>query len=135
MAAHKERFEAFVDDNQGLDRHLNAMRSHGTYGGHLELTAFAQLKVVNVKVVQPGLVYVIEGGNTEHFGPKETIVGEEEGGGPSTSKERRKAKKERMKKKPNTEEDDEEEEMNGTSFPATVYVAYVAFLNCVFLFP
>lgn len=32
----------------------------GTYGGHLELSAFAHLKHKNVKVIQPGLVYVIE---------------------------------------------------------------------------
>lgn len=32
----------------------------GTYGGHLELTAFAHLKKRDVKVIQPGLVYVIE---------------------------------------------------------------------------
>src|SRR3984957_600212 len=31
-----------------------------TYGGHLELSAFAHLTRHNVKVVQPGLVYVIE---------------------------------------------------------------------------
>ena len=32
----------------------------GTYGGHLELSAFAHLTQRNVKVIQPGLVYVIE---------------------------------------------------------------------------
>lgn len=32
----------------------------GTYGGHLELTAFSHLKKRDVKVIQPGLVYVIE---------------------------------------------------------------------------
>lgn len=32
----------------------------GTYGGHLELSAFAHLKRRNVKVIQPGLVYIIE---------------------------------------------------------------------------
>lgn len=31
-----------------------------TYGGHLELSAFAHMTKRNVKVVQPGLVYVIE---------------------------------------------------------------------------
>jgi OTU domain-containing protein 3 len=31
-----------------------------TYGGHLELSAFAHLFQRNVKVIQPGLVYVIE---------------------------------------------------------------------------
>lgn len=34
--------------------------SSGTYGGHLELTAFSHLKKRDVKVIQPGLVYVIE---------------------------------------------------------------------------
>lgn len=36
------------------------MYNIGTYGGHLELTAFAHLKRRDVKVIQPGLVYVIE---------------------------------------------------------------------------
>ena len=31
-----------------------------TYGGHMELSAFAHMTKRNVKVVQPGLVYVIE---------------------------------------------------------------------------
>lgn len=31
-----------------------------TYGGHLELSAFAHFARRNVKVIQPGLVYVIE---------------------------------------------------------------------------
>ena len=40
-------------------------RPHGfafsaTYGGHLELSAFAHMKKCNVKVIQPGLVYLIE---------------------------------------------------------------------------
>lgn len=32
----------------------------GTYGGHLELSAFAHYSRRDVKVIQPGLVYVIE---------------------------------------------------------------------------
>ena len=32
----------------------------GTYGGHLELSAFAHFVRRDVKVIQPGLVYVIE---------------------------------------------------------------------------
>ena len=32
----------------------------GTYGGHLELSAFAHYARRDVKVIQPGLVYVIE---------------------------------------------------------------------------
>jgi OTU domain-containing protein 3 len=43
-----------------------SFRSHGsfsilgTYGGHLELSAFAHYSQRDVKVIQPGLVYVIE---------------------------------------------------------------------------
>lgn len=35
--------------------------SLGTYGGHLELSAFASLKRKEIKIVQPGLVYVVTG--------------------------------------------------------------------------
>ena len=31
-----------------------------TYGGHMELSAFAHLRKRNIKLIQPGLVYVIE---------------------------------------------------------------------------
>jgi hypothetical protein len=36
------------------------MRENATYGGHMELSAFAHMTKRNVKVIQPGLVYVIE---------------------------------------------------------------------------
>jgi len=49
-----------VEDERGLEGHLRAMRETSTYGGHLELSAFAHLSKRNVKVIQPGLVYVIE---------------------------------------------------------------------------
>jgi len=44
---------------------LLVMRPRGfilsaTYGGHLELSAFSHMKKCNVKVIQPGLVYLIE---------------------------------------------------------------------------
>ncbi|KAG5635303.1 hypothetical protein H0H81_011774 [Sphagnurus paluster] len=57
---HRARYEPFVEDERGLETHLRCMREHGTYGGHMELSAFAHLTRRNVKVVQPGLVYVIE---------------------------------------------------------------------------
>lgn len=78
MAAHPDRYSGFVEDDRGLDDHLRCMRmpgtstplilpcvwclcfDQGTYGGHLELSAFAHLMKINVKVIQPGLVYVIE---------------------------------------------------------------------------
>jgi len=60
IALHKARYEPFVEDDRGIEVHLRNMRTRGTYGGHLELSAFAHLKRRNVKVIQPGLVYVIE---------------------------------------------------------------------------
>lgn len=73
---HKTRYEPFVEDERGLQVHLQCMRENGmyppcptfscdslfaaTYGGHLELSAFAHMMQRNIKVVQPGLVYVIE---------------------------------------------------------------------------
>jgi OTU domain-containing protein 3 len=49
-----------VEDERGLDAHLRVMRENATYGGHMELSAFAHMTKRNVKVIQPGLVYVIE---------------------------------------------------------------------------
>ncbi|EJD42920.1 cysteine proteinase [Auricularia subglabra TFB-10046 SS5] len=60
IAFRKDRYAPFVDDERGLDVHLRCMRTPGTYGGHLELSAFAHCKRRNVKVIQPGLVYIIE---------------------------------------------------------------------------
>lgn len=121
MADRKERYEPFVEDDRGLDVHLRNMRVQGmssdpltgsrhsssslclgTYGGHLELSAFAHLKRRNVKVIQPGLVYVIEwagGGDPEELRREE---------------KRRKGKG----KEVDAESDDEDED-------TAVYVAYV----------
>ncbi|KAI0920290.1 hypothetical protein AcV5_010071 [Taiwanofungus camphoratus] len=60
IESHKQRYEPFVDDERGLDVHLQCMRQPATYGGHLELSAFAHMMHRDVKVIQPGLVYVIE---------------------------------------------------------------------------
>ncbi|KAG5732471.1 hypothetical protein E4T56_gene13875, partial [Termitomyces sp. T112] len=60
IARHRERYSPFVEDERGLETHLRCMRENGTYGGHLELSAFAHMERRDVKVVQPGLVYVIE---------------------------------------------------------------------------
>ncbi|KAH7906935.1 hypothetical protein BJ138DRAFT_1117131 [Hygrophoropsis aurantiaca] len=60
IESHSQRYEPFCEDERGLDAHLRCMREHGTYGGHLELSAFAHFARRNVKVIQPGLVYVIE---------------------------------------------------------------------------
>lgn len=79
VEAHRQRYEPFVEDERGFDIHLECMRQQGeltlvgissfvvsyllypaTYGGHMELSAFAHMTRRNVKVIQPGLVYVIE---------------------------------------------------------------------------
>ncbi|KAG6830204.1 hypothetical protein H0H87_008883 [Tephrocybe sp. NHM501043] len=57
---HRERYEPFVEDERGVEVHLACMREMGTYGGHVELSACAHMERRDVKVVQPGLVYVIE---------------------------------------------------------------------------
>ncbi|CCM05945.1 uncharacterized protein FIBRA_08184 [Fibroporia radiculosa] len=60
IESHSQRYEPFVDDERGLSVHLQCMRQPATYGGHLELSAFAHMTRRDVKVIQPGLVYVIE---------------------------------------------------------------------------
>ncbi|KAL4070160.1 hypothetical protein V8B97DRAFT_1871712 [Scleroderma yunnanense] len=57
---HRQRYEPFCEDERGLSVHLQCMRQQGTYGGHLELSAFAHYARRHVKVIQPGLVYIIE---------------------------------------------------------------------------
>ncbi|PWN50197.1 cysteine proteinase [Violaceomyces palustris] len=58
LAASPEKYAGFVDDKP-FDEYVRLMRESGTYGGHLELSAFAQLKQKQIKIVQPGLVYVV----------------------------------------------------------------------------
>ncbi|KZT68644.1 cysteine proteinase [Daedalea quercina L-15889] len=130
IAAHKQRYAPFVDDERGLDVHLQCMRQPATYGGHLELSAFAHMMRRDVKVIQPGLVYVIEwatGGD----------VDEDEDNAASTSsapaaleptgterekrraaRERKRAEKERERLPPLPEPSEEDDP------PGPVYVAY-----------
>jgi OTU domain-containing protein 3 len=49
-----------VRPSSPLCTHFNSHPTLGTYGGHLELSAFAHYARRDVKVIQPGLVYVIE---------------------------------------------------------------------------
>ncbi|KAG0375602.1 hypothetical protein BGX24_008879 [Mortierella sp. AD032] len=57
---HEEHFELFLD-NETVEAHVGKMRRNGTYGGNIELVAFARMKKVDIKVYQPGYIYVIEG--------------------------------------------------------------------------
>ncbi|KAH8987264.1 hypothetical protein EDB92DRAFT_1948619 [Lactarius akahatsu] len=47
IQSHSVRYAPFVDDERGLDVHLSLMRQPATYGGHLELSAFAHMKKCN----------------------------------------------------------------------------------------
>ena len=79
MEAHPKNFEGFVDTERPFDHYLSVMRQRGqsfcwrnylsaisrgdltlfvalgagTYGGHMELTAFARCKGRAVKVIMP----------------------------------------------------------------------------------
>ncbi|KAG0273182.1 hypothetical protein BGZ95_010992 [Linnemannia exigua] len=57
---HEEHFKLFLDD-ETVEAHVGKMRRNGTYGGNIELVAFARMKKVDIKVYQPGYIYVIEG--------------------------------------------------------------------------
>ncbi|KAG0200941.1 hypothetical protein BGX28_006116 [Mortierella sp. GBA30] len=57
---HAEHFKSFLD-NETVEAHVAKMRKNGTYGGNIELVAFARMKRVDIKVYQPGYIFVIEG--------------------------------------------------------------------------
>ncbi|WFD49867.1 ubiquitinyl hydrolase 1 [Malassezia furfur] len=59
LAAHPERYAAFVETEKPFDQYVAAMRTSGTYGGHLELAAFAHRFQKPIRIVQPDLVYVV----------------------------------------------------------------------------
>lgn len=59
LAAHPERYAAFVETEKPFDQYVAAMRTSGTYGGHRELAAFAHRFQKPIRIVQPDLVYVV----------------------------------------------------------------------------
>ncbi|UZJ53040.1 hypothetical protein CBS101457_002360 [Exobasidium rhododendri] len=61
LAERPDKFEAFIDIERPFIEYVRTMRQSGTYGGHLELSAFAQLQQKEIKIVQPGLVYIVSG--------------------------------------------------------------------------
>ena len=153
LEQHKERYAPFVDDDRGLDVHLRCMRqpgvfnwtlpcpgstliflSPGTYGGHLELTAFAHLKKRDVKVIQPGLVYVIEWMSGADLSPTTSEMPKPPPPASEaithSSKDARKVRREKKKElkdqamKNRQEDEDEDAQMTASG---TVYVA------CAFL--
>ncbi|KAI0790173.1 hypothetical protein BC629DRAFT_1512085 [Irpex lacteus] len=125
IEGHKARYEPFVEDERGLAVHLQCMRQQGTYGGHLELSAFAHMTKRNVKVVQPGLVYVIEwdaGGEDEPEEEKAqtqpTVAGEEDDTHTLKRRERKRLEREKASTLPPIPQPSEAYAAN------PVYVAY-----------
>ncbi|TRM58264.1 hypothetical protein BD626DRAFT_438394 [Schizophyllum amplum] len=128
IGAHGDLYAPFVEDERGLDAHLRCMRENGTYGGHLELSAFAHMTGKNVKVIQPALVYVIGAGNDSSSAASSSTSEQQADAGPdepSSGREKRQARRDRMRAEKGTpsklaDEDDEDED----GVPNTVYVAY-----------
>lgn len=54
----EEEYKFFVEDDQSFEHHIQCMSQNTTYGGNMELAAFAKMKEVNIKVYQPGMMYV-----------------------------------------------------------------------------
>ncbi|KAI0370999.1 cysteine proteinase [Pilatotrama ljubarskyi] len=123
IESHKERYAPFVEDERGLEHHLSCMRQQATYGGHLELSAFAHMTKRNVKVIQPGLVYVIEwdaGGDfTDEVSQAESSTPRED----STldSREKRRQRRERLR---SASEKSTSDDVEVSTTQGTVYVAY-----------
>ncbi|KAI0742492.1 hypothetical protein C8Q80DRAFT_1109563 [Daedaleopsis nitida] len=115
---HTERYAPFVEDERGLDHHLSCMRQQATYGGHLELSAFAHMTKRNVKVIQPGLVYVIEWNAGGDFSDSSEAQDHDSD---VDDREKRRARRERRRSEAemSTSEDTEPSTATGT-----VYVAY-----------
>ncbi|KAI0751989.1 hypothetical protein C8Q74DRAFT_1211507 [Fomes fomentarius] len=114
---HKERYAPFVEDERGLEHHLSCMRQQATYGGHLELSAFAHMSKRNVKVIQPGLVYVIEWDAGGDFGDSSATPDID-----STLDDREQRRQRRERRRSEAEKSAAEDEPSMTT--GTVYVAY-----------
>ncbi|KAL1938353.1 hypothetical protein VTO73DRAFT_11804 [Trametes versicolor] len=123
IEAHKERYAPFVEDERGLEHHLSCMRQPATYGGHLELSAFAHMTKRNVKVIQPGLVYVIEWDAGGDFAdePAEAETSPSADDTALDSREKRRQRRERLRSASDKHVWDAGEL---TTSQGTVYVAY-----------
>lgn len=56
LELNRDTYQYFVEDDRSFDAHLASMRKGGTYGGNMELVAYARLKGVDIKVYRPGFV-------------------------------------------------------------------------------
>ncbi|CAO3638976.1 unnamed protein product [Cunninghamella echinulata] len=62
---HKDTYQYFVEDDQSFHHHISNMEQDGCFGGNMELVAFAKLKKIDIKVYQPGMIYIISGVDTD----------------------------------------------------------------------
>ncbi|KAI7900322.1 uncharacterized protein BX663DRAFT_545040 [Cokeromyces recurvatus] len=65
LRENEELYKFFVEDDQSFEHHVECMSQDATFGGNMELAAFAKLKKTDIKVYQPGLIYVINGVDEE----------------------------------------------------------------------
>ncbi|GAN02028.1 OTU domain-containing protein 3-like [Mucor ambiguus] len=71
LRENEETYKFFVEDDQSFEHHVECMSQDATFGGNMELAAFAKLKKVDIKVYQPGMIYVINGIDDEDEKDKE----------------------------------------------------------------
>jgi len=75
IEAHSLQYKAFVDDpllepDEAFIQHIESMRVSGTYGSHLEISACSRMLQRQVKVIQPGMIYVV---NDEDESPSAAV--------------------------------------------------------------
>jgi OTU domain-containing protein 3 len=88
----------------------------------MELSAFAHFTQRNIKVIQPGLVYVIEwnaGGDPDDFQKDDNHADDN----PANARERRKQRRERLKEKTHTAPTQIDSEHDDSRTCSTIYVA------------
>jgi hypothetical protein len=56
LRENEENYKFFVEDDQSFEHHVECMSQDATYGGNMELAAFAKMKEVHIKVYQPGMM-------------------------------------------------------------------------------
>lgn len=102
--------------------------SAATYGGHLELSAFAHLTRRNVKVIQPGLVYVIEwaAGGSDTSAPTAGSTSTEDDS--LNDRERRRLRREEKMAEKRMQMEHDEDHSDDPADPAAgaIYVAYAS---------
>ena len=54
IAAHRDAFEPFVEDDEKFDDYVRRMREDGTWAGNLELQAASQVLGRNLRIFQAG---------------------------------------------------------------------------------